>query len=409
MYSYDVINFDFTRDDGFVAVRVKPKESNQVPDQRSNQVSNQVPEPIQNPLNVQLIKPKYRCLKSDVQSLKTLLKRTYNLREFKEFYRVYGPKLIEIDFGLIELFNVKGENQFSIQEIEKFQYGLNFIRWGKLFTIDHLQGYKDGSQINNQIIGLQYYNMLVKERIFTLRTLRYYKNDVERKKFPYQYLYIYDFEDNLQISFSFFQEYLSNQQNYEIQQIKQQKELLPSLKIQFYQKYFKDFQFTHIIAPFFQVKQEEQDQLQIQLFFIHFSLDGYQFKNYSNSSDNQQQRNQSYKCHIFVNFETTFYSQQQLQNGASEFANIHNFIISNSDIQFVNINNQENNFLTEYVKYIESEFFLLETSIDSQMNYIFNELPKELSKNQVNSVLNDKFIISQNVQNVMKKLFGEEK
>ncbi|CAK73442.1 unnamed protein product (macronuclear) [Paramecium tetraurelia] len=404
MNSYDVKGFDFTRDDGLVTVRVKQKESNQVP----NQVSNKVPEPIQKQINVQLIKSKYRCLKSDIQSLKTLLKRSYNLREFKEFYRVYGPKLIEIDFGLIELFNVKGENQFSINEIEKFQYGLHFIRWGILFTIAHLQGYKDGSQLKDQIIGLQYYNMLVKERVFTLRTLRYYKNDIERKKFPYQYLFIYDLEDNLKFSLSFFQEYLSNQQDHQIQQIKQQEELLPTMKTQFYQNYFKDFQFTNIIAPFFQVKKEEQEQPQIQLFFIHFSLDGYQFKNYQNSND-VSQSNQEYKCYIFVNFDTTFYSQVQLQNGAREFANIHNFIMSNSDIQFINIKNQGNNFLEEYVKYIESEFFLLETSIENQMNYIFNELPTELSKVQVNSTINDKFIIPQNVQNVMKQLFGEVK
>lgn len=58
-------------------------------------------------MNLDLLKKKYRCPKTDISSLKTLLKRSYNVREFKEFYRIYGPKLIEIDFGLIELFNLK--------------------------------------------------------------------------------------------------------------------------------------------------------------------------------------------------------------------------------------------------------------------------------------------------------------
>ncbi|CAD8165984.1 unnamed protein product [Paramecium pentaurelia] len=398
MNTYNVVSFDFTRNDGLVTVKVRPKITNQINTVIISKIK-----------NYQLLKEKYRCLKSDIQNLKALLKRSYNVREFREFYRIYGPKLIEIDFGFIELFNLKGENQFSIEEIYQFKKDVNFMRWGKLFTISQLERFKDGSSVQDQIVGLQFYNMLVKERIYTLRTLRYYKNDVERKKFPYQFLYIYDLEDSLQINLSSFQEYLSQIQDEIYTKTKMQEQQLPSLKIQFFKKQFQNFQFQNIIAPFLQLKFDEQKL--IQLFFIHFNLSGYQIKNYQNSNDDQLEKKEllKYKCYIFVNHDTTFYSYEQLRNGAIEFANIHDFTISNSDILFINIKNQENNFLEEYVKYIESEFFLPEISIERQMNYIFNELPKEISKKPFNSILDEKFIIPQNIQNIMKQLSGELK
>lgn len=43
----------------------------------------------------------------------------------------------------------------------------------------------------------RFYNLLVREKIFTLRNLFYYKNDEQRKAFPYSYLCICDIEDTL--------------------------------------------------------------------------------------------------------------------------------------------------------------------------------------------------------------------
>ncbi|CAD8050561.1 unnamed protein product [Paramecium primaurelia] len=406
MNSYKVVSMDFTRTDGQVTVKIRPKVESSEDKDDDMFKKQKVTDPIAKNQSKQfqnqnLIRSKYRCSKSDIASLKRLLKRSYNIKEFKEFYKIYGPKLIEIDFGNIELFNVKGLNQYSITELQQFNKEQNFLRWGKLFSINQLSKYNDNSLIQNQIAALQFYNILIRERIFTLRTLRYYKNDKKRKEFPYQYLYIYDLEDCLQFNLQSFQDQASGQ-------IKIQNHGLPQLKYNFFQKQYDNFQFENIIVPFFQVKFDEQKY--IQLFFVHFSKSGYKQKQSRIAADGQDKDDQDklYQCYIFVNFDTSYYSQQQLMNGVQEFAHFHNFELTPQEIQFVNIKSQGKSFTEDYAEYIETEFFLQEKgSINHQMNYIFNQLPKEMAKKHFNDILNDQFIIPKNIESLLEQFFGK--
>ncbi|CAD8067613.1 unnamed protein product [Paramecium sonneborni] len=393
MNKFDIIAYDFNRNDGLVAVTLKPKPQNQ------EKIATNIREQEKKDLKLPLLKEKYRCLKTDIQSLKSLLKRPYNIKEFKEFYRIYGQKLVDIDFGRIELFNLKGKNQFSIDEISQFRRDQSFVRWGKIFQIGQLQT-KSSQQVQEQIVGLQFYNMLVRERLFTFRTLKYYKNDQERKKFPYQFLYTYDLEDCLQFNLQSFQEQASSQ-------IKCQ-EYLPILKINFFQKYYDNFQLENIIVPFFQLKYDEQQYLQ--LFFVHLSKNGYKFKKQwiDKKESPDFDENKKYKCYIFVNYDTTFYTQPQLYNGVAEFASFHNFNIQQTDVAFGNIQRQQSkNFLEFYVDYIETEFFLSTISLEQKLNDIFSVLPQELSQKPFNDIIDERFMIPGNIQKIMQELFGK--
>ncbi|CAK65958.1 unnamed protein product (macronuclear) [Paramecium tetraurelia] len=407
MKSYTIVNFDFTGNDGLVTVRVRPRVQSQEKKyiatefQRPSKATDPIFSHQDQSLLKQkdtLIKVKYRCSKTEIASLKRLLKRSFNTKEFQEFYKIYGPKLIEIDFGNIELFNVKGQNQYNIKELQQYDREKQFIRWGIIFSIAQLSKFIETQSIQDQIIALQFYNLLVRERLFTLRILRYYKDDKKRKQFPYTYLYIYDFEDCVEFNVQSFQESQSGQ-------IKAQNIFLPLLKYKFFENQYDNFQFENIIVPFFQ--NPPDDSQQIQLFFVHFNKSGYKFRGERVVQSENIDKEKKYQCYIFVDFDTTYYNQQRLVNGVQDFANIHNFELTFNDIQFVNLKNQGKCFLEEYVDYIETEFFQQQKgSTEDKMNYIFKQLPKEISKKSFNDILDPSFIIPQNVESIMAQFFG---
>lgn len=90
---FKVVDWDFKRDDKMVKITIKYKDEQ---NDKTDDIDNTI-----------LVTKKIRVPKLQIADLKTILIQSQSVANMRVFYSIYAKKIIEIEMGLIEMYNVK--------------------------------------------------------------------------------------------------------------------------------------------------------------------------------------------------------------------------------------------------------------------------------------------------------------
>ncbi|KAM3131617.1 hypothetical protein pb186bvf_016281 [Paramecium bursaria] len=170
--TFEIKSYDFDRDDGLVEVVIKLKRLHSLKPAKKT--------------NDNLVVKKVKASKIDVQILKNILKNPLTIDNVRQFYRIYGYKLIQMDFGQFEMFNIKR------QTFQRQKEGIR--RWGQYFQL--------GTNTFEQIFdSFNFLTILFREILYSQRVSLCCQNDNKRKyEYPFKSLMVFDPIDTLEFS-----------------------------------------------------------------------------------------------------------------------------------------------------------------------------------------------------------------